>query len=106
MFANGLHIGAVGDLEHETSDYRYTSLDAECLVKPMKPLLLPICCYNQVGTSTDKANLEHEPTVFLFFKVGCDGFFLLIINELQNILKISENKFGRMKLWYYLWRIN
>ena len=33
-------------------------------------------------------------------------FFLLIINELQNILKISENKFGGMKLWYYLWRIN
>lgn len=29
---NVSHIGAVGDLEHETSYYRYTSLDVECLI--------------------------------------------------------------------------
>ena len=29
---NGLHIGAVGDLENKTSYYRYTSLEAECLI--------------------------------------------------------------------------
>jgi len=37
---NGSHIGAVGDLERKTSDYRHTSLDVLPFNLPHKPLLL------------------------------------------------------------------
>ncbi len=37
---NVLHIGAVGDLEHESFYTHYTSLDAIPFNLPLKPLLL------------------------------------------------------------------
>ncbi len=37
---NGLHIGAVGDLEHETRYHYYTSLNVLPFNLPLQPLLL------------------------------------------------------------------
>jgi len=64
---NGLHIGAVGDLERKTSDYRYTSLDVQPFNLPLKTILLQYAVMLSLRIFSSKLQSEQG---FLFFFVG------------------------------------